>query len=405
MSFEVLIIGTDANAYYMARCYHELYGKKARLLGHSPLPYTSYTDILTVTYDKSIWEEDGFLSAVRRIKSETGKPLLLISSNETYAGFISKNSKTLKAEGFLFNYPEEKILNSLIYKENFYKTYENSCLDLPATVYYDCRKDTALPEGLTFPVILKPSNVITYNHLQFDGKHKIYKIETENELAETVKRIKDAGYDDCLIIQDFIPGDDSMLFDAVAYCGTDKKVKILSFAQIGLQEHSKNMVGNAAVLINGYNRFGKTEETTKKLRSFLEDIGYCGFAEFDLKYDRRDGKFKVLEINARQGRSSYYICPLGYNPIALLTDDLVYGKTPEYKLLTDEVLLSFVPKGVAKKYIENGDFSKKAQSLWKKGAVNPLYYKKDKNFKRRLYLLKKKLRYYKDYKNGYWRAD
>ena len=29
MDFEVLIIGTDANAYYMARCYHELYGKKA----------------------------------------------------------------------------------------------------------------------------------------------------------------------------------------------------------------------------------------------------------------------------------------------------------------------------------------------------------------------------------------
>ena len=39
-----------------------------------------------------------------------------------------------------------------------------------------------------------------------------------------------------------------------------KKVKILSLAQIGLQEHSKNMVGNAAVLINGYNQFGDYSE-------------------------------------------------------------------------------------------------------------------------------------------------
>ena len=32
MDFEILIAGTDANAYYMARCYHEAFGKKANLL-------------------------------------------------------------------------------------------------------------------------------------------------------------------------------------------------------------------------------------------------------------------------------------------------------------------------------------------------------------------------------------
>ena len=63
-----------------------------------------------------------------------------------------------------------------------------------------------------------------------------------------------------IIIQDFIPGDDSCLFDAVAYCSSDKKLRLLSFAQIGRQEHTKNMVGNEAVLISGYNQFGGTEE-------------------------------------------------------------------------------------------------------------------------------------------------
>lgn len=165
------------------------------------------------------------------------------------------------------------------------------------------------------------------------------------------------------------------------------------------------MVGNAAVLINGYNQFGNTEAAAEKLKQFLENIGYCGFAEFDLKYDKRDNKFKVLEINARQGRCSYYVSALGYNLVKVLADDLVYKKSFEYKLLTNEVLLSFVPKGIIKKYIKNESFKNKALSLWKNGCVNPIVYNKDTNFKRKIYLLKRKLRYFKDYKNAYWKVD
>ncbi|MBR5295056.1 MAG: carboxylate--amine ligase [Clostridia bacterium] len=407
MDFEVLIIGTDANAYYMARSFHEAYGKKANLVGKSPLPYTSYTNILSVRYFDDLWEEEGFLAAVLECKKALGdKKTLLISSNETYAGFIAKNREKLLSEGFVFNYPEENIINSLMYKEAFYKTYENSCLDFPATVYYDCKEQGEIPRKFTYPVIVKPSNVILYNHLDFAGKHKIYKVESEEELCRVVKQIVEGGYDDTLILQDFIPGSDSFLFDAVLYADRNGKVRMASFAQIGLQEHTKTMVGNAAVLINGYNQFGGTEEIVEKITRFLEEIGYHGFAEFDLKYDFRDGKFKVLEINARQGRSSYYISPLGCNPVKVLVDDLIFEKNTDYGLLKDEVLLSFVPKGIVRKYVKNEEFRKKALTLWRtKGAENPLSYKKDKNFKRFLYLFKRRLSYYKDYKNGYWKVD
>lgn len=406
MDFNVLILGTDANAYYMARCYHEIYGTKAPLLGKSPLPFTSLSDILTVTYDEGIWEEEGFLRAIYRCKKDLGdKPMLLISSNETYAGFIAANRTQLLADGFLFNYPEKRIIDSLMYKENFYRTYENSVLSLPKTYFYDCADPGEIPGDFSFPVIVKPSNVILYNHLSFEGKNKIYKVYTQEELVQTVKSVISGGYNDCLILQDYIPGDDSYLFDAVAYCDKNGKLKMLSFAQIGLQEHSRAMVGNAAVVINGRNPFGKTEEITSAIKDFLEGIGYCGFAEFDLKYDKRDGKFKVLEINARQGRCSYYICPLGCNPVKMLIDDIIYDNLPDYGLLKEEVLLSFVPKTILKKYIQNKDYRDHALRLWKKGHANPLCYSKDNGLKRRLYLVRRAIRYYRDYANGYWRAD
>lgn len=402
MDFEILIVGTDANAYYMARCYHEAYNKKANLLGKTPMIYTKYTNILNVIYNDKIWTEEGFLEAIEDFrKLHPGKKILLISSNETYAEFISRNKDKIH-EQFVHNYPNIDIINSLIMKETFYKTYENSVLDFPKTVYYNCSAPAEINDDFTYPVIIKPSNVIEYNHISFEGKNKIYKVNSKEELDNIVNKIVENGYKDTLILQEFIPGDDSYLFDSVVYCGKDKKVKFISFAQIGLQEHSKTMVGNAAVLINGFNQYGDNSEMIETIKTFMEDIGYQGFAEFDMKYDYRDKKYKVLEINARQGRCSYYISPLGYNLVKVLVDDLILDKKMDFEVIDDEVLLSFVPKGVLKKYITNETFRKKALNLWRKGVVNPLKYKKDSDFKRKLLLARRHVDYYKEYKNGVW---
>ena len=46
MDFELLIVGMDANAYYMARCYHEKYNKKADLIGKNPIWFTDLSNIV-----------------------------------------------------------------------------------------------------------------------------------------------------------------------------------------------------------------------------------------------------------------------------------------------------------------------------------------------------------------------
>ena len=405
INYNVLILGSDANAYYMARCYYELYHKKAYILEKQPFPYTTYSSIVDITHNEKIWDEEEFLKAIYKFKEEHNNYLtLLISTNESYASFISKNSSKLKKDGFTFNYPSINIVETLIMKEKFYKTYSNSIIKVPKTFYIDCSKKISFDNEITYPIILKPSNVIIYNHISFEGKKKIYQITSREELLITADKIKKAGYDDYLIVQDFIPGDDSYLFDAVAYVNSNYEVELLTLAQIGLQEHSGSMVGNAAVLINGYNQYTTSEEIVSAMKKFLEDTHYQGFCEFDLKYDYRDNTFKVLEINARQGRCSYYLAMLGYNLVELLINDLIFHKRNKFKFIDDKVLLTFVPRGIIKKYINNKEYQEEVLKLWKY-RENPLYYKEDKSIIRKLWLLKRKYHYYKEYKYGYWNSN
>lgn len=405
MDFLVLILGSDANAYYMARCCYEAYKVKPHLIGQRKLAFTRFTNILTIEYNSNLWKEDEFVKAVNQYAEKNkDKKILLISTNETYTEYISKNQKELR-DNLVYNIPSMDIIETLTNKEKFYKKYDGLELKFPNTMYFDAKKDNIKDININYPLVIKPANVVDYNHVEFEGKNKIYKIENKEQLEKVITNIKNSDYKDRLIIQEFIPGDDSYLFDSVVYLDKNSKCKVISFAQIGLQERTKSMVGNAAALINGLNTFdGDSKKQIDNIIKFMEKIKYKGFAEIDMKYDHRDKTFKVLEINARQGRCSYYITPLGCNLVQVMADDLILKKESQLKVLDEKVLLSFVPKGIIKKYCNNEKFKKEAIKLWnKRKIVKPMDCKYDKNFKRFLQLRKRWLHYYKEYKNSYWK--
>ena len=81
--------------------------------------------------------------------------------------------------------------------------------------------------------------------------------------------------------------------------------------------------------------------------------------------------------------------------------DLIKGKDLKYKVCNKEVLETFVPKKVVKKYITNEEYKAKVLSMWK-DRVEALNYKKDTSFLRKLLLIKIRYNYIKDYKNFKW---
>ena len=401
MNFTLLIIGADANAYYMARCFHELTNKKAYLIAKNPIWFTDTSRILNISYNDNLRDENVLLQVLNDFyEKHKNDKILLVSATENYIELISKNKDKLK-DKFYFNYSNIDTIKTLSNKELFYKKYmNNGIIDLPKTVYYNLKTDHNLKIDFPYPIIVKPANVVSYRKLNFPGQNKIYKIKDENELKKIIENIKSGGYIDTLIIQEYIEGDDSTLFDSVVYADTTSKVKRITLAQIGLQEHKHDLVGNAAILINGYNEYDD-KNIIERVRKLSELIGITGFAEFDLKYDKKSNDYKLLEINPRQGRSSYYLTSIGCNLVEILKKDLIDHENLNYQILDKEVLLSFVPKKIIKKYVLNPKYKEKALSLYNNN-INPIKYSKDFSFKRNFLLLKKDLRYYKDYKEGYW---
>lgn len=401
MDYILLIIGADANAYYMARCYHELTNSKAYLIAKNPIWFTDTSKIVNISYNDDLRDEKVFLKVLNDFYNEhQDKKILLVSATENYIELISKNKKELSKK-FYFNYADINTIETLSNKELFYKKYmDNGIIDLPKTIYYNLIDDNELKIDFPYPIIVKAANVVKYRKLHFNGQNKIYKVKDENELKKIIQNIKDGGYHDTLIIQEYIPGDDSTLFDSVIYSDTKGILKRITLAQIGLQEHKSDLVGNAAILINGYNEFND-KDIVKRIVKLAEKIGIVGFAEFDLKYDKRVNDYKLLEINPRQGRSSYYLTKVGCNLIDILKRDLIDKEKLDYEYLNKEILLSFVPKKIIKKYVVNEKYRKKALSLYK-DHINPIKYNKDFSLKRNYLLLKKDVRYFKDYSEGYW---
>lgn len=401
LPFLPIIVGTDMNAYNMAISFHEEYGIKPVLVGKDSLSFTSLSTITdTIELRSGLADSEQFAQILIDVANKyktPGKTLILVGTNDLYVRLIIENAETLR-EHFAFNYIEEDLMNQLQVKANFYKLCAEHGIDTPTTFFYDCSATAPFEEVMKYPVIIKPSNGIEYTQNKFAGQQKVYKVENQEELQDVIRTITASGYKDELIIQDFIPGDDTYMWDSVIYADSKKKTQLVTFAQVVLQEHTVTAIGNYTALITRYN-----EEMMIKLQHFLEAVGYTGFANFDMKYDERDGLFKVFEVNIRQGRSSYYVTALGHNMAQYFVDDLIYNKEKPVTYLNEDYLFTVVPKIVLRKFVDNEDVRKDVIRLIKKGKYgNPLFYKKDKHLKRKFYLFARQVNYYRKYKNNQW---
>ena len=393
--FIPVLLGSDVNVYGMARSFHEAYGIPSVAVGKGRLNATAHSKIVTVEcVEPNLEDDDVFCKTLIAFAGRyPGKTLLLVPCGDNYIKLLVRNQDKLR-DYYRFECIDDELLMRLSIKESFYQVCTEHGFAFPKTTTcsYENYKDVELP--FDFPVIIKPSNSVAYWNCHFPYKKKVFVANNKQEFDDILNAIYGSSYKDHLILQEYIPGDDSNMRVMNCYSGKDKKVKLIALGHALLEEHSPEGIGSYAAIISSYDR-----ELAERMKTFLEDIGYIGFANFDMKYDKRDGQYKLFEMNLRQGRSSYFVTAAGYNLAKFLVDDVIYNKDLPLTIANHRVLWTIIPKDVIFKYVKDEGLKKEAHELIKAGKfIQSMDYKPDRSPRRYLGFKMNQMNYRKKYK-------
>ena len=382
-----VIVGGDILAYSYVRELHRAYGiSRCIVLATQDIKMLSTSRFTDYRLEPGIHQPEGLMDALERIAHEerAANPactLLVLGCDDCHARMLSFNIERLQQAGYVVPYIDFDLLDSITQKRRFYEICDELDIPYPKTWYFDC--SDAGPEELPlsefpFPLIAKPSNSAQFQDAEVPNKRKIYEIEDAEELAQVWREIRHSDYNNLLVLQDFIPGDDDAIRTLTTFSTGAGQLRTVSGGVVCLQDHDPTALGNPLCIL------GEREDAIIECAErFLAHVGYRGMANFDIKFDARDGSFRFFEVNTRCGRNTYYMSLGGVNFVQLIVQEFVLGgldarAMPVRRYAYQPFVYCCVPTYVLNRSMSNADRLAQALAALKRTSdPYPLHYAPD----------------------------
>ncbi|MFN8524211.1 MAG: ATP-grasp domain-containing protein [Chloroflexota bacterium] len=161
-------------------------------------------------------------------------------------------------------------------------------VDAPTTVIVDATSDLRQFEG-RFPWIIKPAikqDFYAHTHA------KAWRVDDVNQLRARYREASALIPADQIMIQELIPGSGGAQFSFAALCNRGDVLASLTARRA--RQHPMDF-GHASTYVETIEH-PVVELTARRL---LQVMRYTGLVEVEMKHDSRDGKYKILDINAR----------------------------------------------------------------------------------------------------------
>ena len=354
-----------------------MYGINSILLATADVKAASSSRFCDYRVVKGVDQEESLISYLMDLGDELaakGKVGILVGSGDWYARIFSQNKAKLEHR-FVVPYIDFDLLDQITQKERFYSICEELGIDYPKTWLFDCadRDATIDADQFDYPLIAKPSNSARYHYAEFPGKKKIFEVQTPDELRTIYHNLQESSYDRELIVQEFIPGEDDGLRSVTTFSDDEGNLRVSCMGQVVLQDHAPSAIGNPVVI-----RDARVESVVEQAARFLKHVGYHGFANFDVKYDPRDGSYRFFEVNTRPGRNTFYLSLAGVPFVSLFVEDYVLGHQIPVTVAGDPFLYACVPPTVVRRTVKDPALRDDVLARYRSGmALFPLFYDAD----------------------------
>ena len=401
-----VVLGGDIGVYAIGRSFNEAFDCRVLCVGNSPIEPITRSVFFDVEPIAAGATDEDYLAVLEKVAAEhPGRSLVLMANQDGQSAMIARNAARLQAAGYALPFPSVEAQEMLTDKAKFAEVCESLGVDTPRTVVVDFRDADAgeweapsIP--FAFPVVAKAANGEPYEKVSFEGKRKIWFIETAEELAGLWTSLRGAGFRDTFLVQELIPGDNTCMRSITMYVDSKGKCTLVGSARVLLEDHAPTMIGNPVAMITE-----PFEDLWAAAEKILGKAGYSGFANFDVKVDPRDGRAVFFEVNPRIGRNSYYMTAAGANPMAPMVEDLVDGISGDdarRREVREEILYSLVPNRLLLRYVRDAQLKTRVASLIARRRVkNPLVYSKETSVRRRAVVAGLTLNHYRKFKKYY----
>lgn len=359
-----VLLGADLNCYSVARAFHEAYGVCSHVFGKEELGAIKHSKIISFSKIPKLDERETVLRILIDFAvSKQEKPYILGCTDE-YALFIIENQDIL-SKYYICECPKIELLPIISDKSAFYCECKRLGLPCPESVIVSSPDEAGKARELPFdyPAIIKPSCSFEYWRNPFDGMRKVYVAQSAADAERIVGEIFSSGYDKKIIIQKMISGKN----EYVATCFSDRgDVTAISVGRVLLGEITPKGVGNHVAIITEQNRTIESLVTR-----FLDEEMYTGFSNFDVMFDENKGKYYLLEVNPRQGRSNYYMSAAGMNIAKLCVEKIKQSPCK------NEIFWHSVPTEIVIRRCSPDDAKKIKRISENKRSFSPLFYRAD----------------------------
>ncbi len=212
---------------------------------------------------------------------------MLVPTTDDGAIWVADHAAALQ-EGFRFPVQDASLVRLLCDKSRMQELARQSGLPTAQTIVPRSKQDVErFLETAIFPVVVKATDA---DRLRRRAGGTKFILHSPLELLALYARAEDPESPN-LMIQEFIPGEDWMFdgyFDGGSHCllgVTGKKIRRFPV--------------NTGVTSLGICLPNHT--VAKATIEFMRAIGYRGILDIGYRYDRRDGQYKVLDVNPRIG--------------------------------------------------------------------------------------------------------